>query len=142
MPEPTTEERRAAARTGFFGHVAGFLAGLAEYIRVRMELAGLEAKDAAIHFAIIVGLLIAALGVVVLGYIFFCIALIFAIDALVQGRHTWIWLMFAMALAHFGMALVALLIVRARIGAPVFGATLEEFRKDQEWLTSMTAKHR
>jgi Putative Actinobacterial Holin-X, holin superfamily III len=141
MPEPTTEDQRAA-KAGLFGHVAGFLAGLSEYLRVRLQLAGLEAKEAAIHFAIIVGLLVGVLVVVVLGYLFFCIALIFAIDALVQGRHTWIWLTFAMALAHFALGIAAALVIRARLGAPVFSATLDEFKKDQQWLNSMTAKQR
>ncbi len=140
MPDPTTEDRRAAASTGFFGHVAGFFAGLTQYLKARLELAGLEAKEAAVHYAIILALFIAALVVMVFGYFFLCIALIFGIAALVPGPYTWIWLTFGMALLHFGGAIVALLFARTRITAPMFSATLEELKKDHEWLSSKTAR--
>lgn len=141
MPEPRTEDRRAAANAGFFGHLSGFAAGVAEYIRVRFTLAGIEAKEAGIHFGILAGLLVAALVMVFIGYLFLCLAAIFAIAALLPGPHTWIWLTFAVALLHFGVAIAALLIVRARITTPVFSVTLDEFKKDQEWLNSTTTKN-
>src|SRR4051794_26953497 len=100
MPEPTAEDRRAAAAAGVFCHVAGFFAGFAEYLKARLQLAGLETKEAAGHYAIIVGLLMAAGVVAVFGYLFFCIAVIFAIAALIKGPYTWIWLTFGMALLH------------------------------------------
>ncbi len=140
MPEPRTEDRRAAANTGFFGHLSGFTAGFLEYVRVRLTLAGIEAKEAGIHFGILVGLLIAAVVMVFIGYLFLCLAAVFAIAALLPGPHTWIWLTFAVALLHFGVAIAAVLIVRARIATPVFSATLDEFKKDQEWLNTTTTK--
>ena len=141
MPVPTTEDRRGAANAGFFGHVAGFVGGVAEYIRLRLRLAGLEAKEAGIHYAIIAGLVAGAVVVLGFGYLFFCLALVFAIAALFPHHpHAWIWITFGMALLHFGAALVAILLARAKILMPMFTATLEEFKKDQQWLTSTIKK--
>ncbi len=140
MAEPTAEDQRRAAEEGFFGHATGFVAGLAEYLQLRLQLAGLEAREAAIHYGIIAGLVGAALFVILFGYIFLCFAIVFGVAALIKGPYTWIWLTFAMALLHFGAAMAALLIAKFRIATPVFSATLNELKKDQEWLTSTTAK--
>jgi uncharacterized membrane protein YqjE len=140
MPEPTTEDRRTAAQAGFFGHATGFLGGLADYVRLRLELAGIEAREAAAHYAIIAGLLAGALVVTVFGYLFLCIAVIFALAALIDDPHGWIWITLGAALVHFGAAVAVALIVRAKFAAPMFAATLQEFKKDEQWLTSTTAK--
>jgi len=140
MPEPMTEDRRAAAETGFFGHVAGFFAGFAGYLKARLELTGLEAKEAAEHYAIIAALLIVALVVVVFGYLFLCLAIIFALAALFKDPHAWIWITLGMALLHFAAALAAILVAKVKFSEPMFSATLEEFKKDQQWLMSMTRR--
>ena len=135
MPEPTAEDRRRAAQEGFFGHIAGVLSASAEYLKSRLELAGLEAKEAAIHYGIAIALVLAALIVIVFGYVFLCFFAIFGIAALIGGQHTWIWVTLGMALLHFGAAVGCLLFAKKRIGEPMFTATIHEFRKDQQWLT-------
>ena len=135
MPEPRAEDTRSAAREGFFGHVAGVLSASAEYLKSRFQLAGLEAKEAALHYGIIVALVIAALVVVFFGYIFLCFFAIFGIAALIGGDYAWIWVTLGMALLHFGAAVGCLLYAKKRLSEPMFTATMHEFRKDQEWLT-------
>ena len=57
MPQPSTEDRRRAADSGFFGQMTGYASALASYLSARLRLAGLEVKEAAIHYAIIIALL-------------------------------------------------------------------------------------
>ena len=142
MPVPRTEDQWAAADAGFFGHLSGYLAALAAYLKARLQLAGLEAKDAAVHYAIIIALLIGSLIIVVFGYIFLCMAIVFAIAALFESRHAWIGVTFGMALLHFGGAVALVFLAKSRFSAPMFTETLNEFHKDQQWLNSTTAKLR
>jgi len=135
MARSPTEEPRTAAAAGFFAHLLDFLGAGSAYFRARFQLAGIEAKEAAIHFFVILALLLASLVVVVFGYFFLCLFLVFGLAALIGGAHTWIWVTLAFAALHFGAALTLVLIARARLSEPMFAATLEEFRKDQEWLT-------
>lgn len=142
MPQPRTEDQRAAADAGFFGHLSGYLSGLAAYSKARLQLAGLEAKEAAVHYIIIIALLIGALVIVVFGYLFLCMAIVFAIAALFESRHAWIGVTFGMALLHFGGAVALIFLAKNRFSAPMFTETLNEFHKDQQWLNPTNARLR
>jgi uncharacterized membrane protein YqjE len=126
---------RSKKRPGLWAHLTGFLAAFSAYLRARLQLAGLEAKEAALHYGILVGLLIFGLILLIFGYFFFCFGLIFAIAALIGTKHAWIWVTFGMALLHLAAAGAAVVLAKVRLSTPMFTATLEEFRKDQEWLT-------
>lgn len=67
---------RSRDDAGFFTHAAGIVSAALSYLKVRLQLVGLEGKAAALHYAIILGLVIGALVVVVFGYIFLCFAII------------------------------------------------------------------
>jgi len=135
MPEPTVEDRRAAAQEGFIGHLAGLLSASAGYLQGRLELLGLESREAAVHYVIIIALLIAALVVTIFGYFFTCFFAIFGIAALIGTKYAWLWVTLGMALLHFGAAVGAILYAKARFAEPMFSATINEFKKDQAWLT-------
>ena len=132
MPLPTKEAAPPAG--GLFAHLSALLAGKLAYLRARLELAGLEGKEAAIHFAIILGLAIGALILAVFGYFFAVLAVVFLIGLAFGGGTAWLYVVAATALAHFIFAAVLLLVARAKLGAPLFPLTLEELQKDQEWL--------
>lgn len=136
MPQPTSEDRREAADTGAIGHLAALLGASAGYLKARLELAGLESKEALVHYAIIIGLVVVSLVVILFGYFFLCFALVFCVAALFHSPHAWIWVTMIFALLHFIAAAAALLIAKARLSEPMFQATMHEFRKDQEWLTN------
>ncbi len=142
MAEPRTEDQWTAAKAGFIGHLAGYLSASAAYLKARFQLAGLEAKEAAVHYAIIVALLIGALIVVVFGYVFLCMGIVFAIAALFESRHAWIGVTFGMALLHFGGAVAMVFLAKGRFSSPMFSETLQEFHKDQQWLNSTNARPR
>ncbi len=131
MPAPTTEEARQAA--GLFGHLSALLAAKLAYLKARLELAGIEGKEAAIHLAIILGLAIGAVVVAIFGYFFLVLFAVFLIG-LAFGGNAWVWVLLGAALIHLIGAGLLLLIARWRLGMPLFPLTLEELKKDQEWL--------
>lgn len=133
MAEATTP-LRAAGDEGFFEHSRGLLAALAEYLHARLRLAGIETKDALVHYGILIGLAVAALVVIVFGYLFLCLGLAMLLAQLLGIHAGWTLLIFA--LIHFGVAVACLLVVRARFPKPMFSATLAEFKKDQQWMST------
>lgn len=140
MPDRTHAE--PLHKAGFFSHATACLAMLLEYFRVRLELAGVEGREAAVHGAVLLGLAIGGLVAVVFGYFFFCLGLVFLIALAFGGDNAWIWVLLAMALLHFGGAAGLGFWAKAKLKMPVFPVTLDELRKDQEWLMSMTEKKR
>jgi uncharacterized membrane protein YqjE len=131
MPAPPTDDSRQPG--GLFAHLSALVAAKLAYLKARLELAGLEGKDAAIHLAIILGLAVGGLVLVVFGYFFFVLALVFLI-ALAFGSGSWLYVLLGAALVHFVGAAALVFIAWARLGTPLFPLTLEELRKDQEWL--------
>jgi uncharacterized membrane protein YqjE len=125
---------------GFFRHTTAFFSAAIDYLKARSQLAGIEAKEASIHYAIMLGLVVGALVVAIFGYFFLCLALIFLIAWLCGGGNAWIWVTFAMALLHFGGAALCLFMAKHRFAEPVFSATLREFKKDQQWLNPPGAR--
>jgi uncharacterized membrane protein YqjE len=134
MRDPTKDDTRAADVSGIFGHCSALLAAKLAYWRARLELAGVEGKEAAVHAGIILGLGIAGLIAAVFGYSFLILALVFLIALAFGGGSAWIWVLLGAALVHFVGAAIVILIARARLGAPLFPLTFEELKKDQEWL--------
>ena len=122
-----------------FAHLAGLIAAKLAYLRARLELAGIEAREATVHYAIILGLAIGALVVLVFGYLFLVIALVFLVAALLGSAHAWIWVLLGAALLHLLGAAILGWIAKVKLSAPMFTASLNELKKDQEWLKT-TAK--
>jgi uncharacterized membrane protein YqjE len=139
MPEPKSEDVRRTGEYGLFAHLAGLLAAKLAYLRARLELAGIEAREASVHYAIILGLAIGALAVLVFGYLFLVIALVFLVAALLGTEHAWIWVLLGAALLHLLGAMILGWIAKVKLSAPMFTASLNELKKDQEWLKT-TAK--
>ncbi len=119
---------------GLFRHLAALLGAKLEYVRARLQLAGLEGKEAAVHLAVLIGLALGALVVVIFGYLFFVIAVVFLIAWACGGGNAWIWVTLGAAFVHFIAAAVLALVAKVKLSTPLFAATLDEFRKDQEWL--------
>src|SRR5258707_5971808 len=101
MPAATTDEVPQAKAAGLFGHLSALLAAKLAYLKARLELAGIEGKEAATHLAIILGLAIGALVAVVFGYFFLVIALAFLIARAFGDGSAWPWVLCAAALFHF-----------------------------------------
>ena len=130
MPDSAPEAQAA----GIFGHLTALLAAKLAYVRARLELAGLEGREAAVHYGIVLGLAVGGLIAVIFGYCFFIIALVFLLAHFIGGENAWIWVMLGAAVLHFFGAAALLLMAKARLGTPMFAASLDELKHDQEWL--------
>lgn len=136
MPEPSSDDRRAAEAEGLWGHLSGLLGAKLAYWRARAELAGIEGREAAVQYGLALGLAVGALVLVIFGYFFLVLGVVFAIAWACGGGNAWIWVLLGAALLHVIAAGGLLLVVRMKISRPVFTATMDEFRKDQAWLTT------
>ena len=118
---------------GLLDHARELIAAGLEYLRARLALAGMEAREATVHFAVIGGLLVLAIAVVVFGYLFFCIALTVLVARWLGISPGWVIL--ALAALHFAVAIASGFIAIVRLKKGVFSATLAELQKDQLWLS-------
>jgi uncharacterized membrane protein YqjE len=118
---------------GMLEHLRELCAAVAAYLHARMALAGLEAKEAMIHFGVIIALCVGAVGVLVFGYLFLCIAATVLIARLLCVNPGWVIL--ALAVIHFVVACASIFIAISRLKTSVFSATLAELKKDQQWLS-------
>ena len=125
---------RAATDAGLAGHLVALLASFTGYVRARMELAGIEGKEAAVTCLKVAAFLAVALLFLAFGYAFLWIGLI-ALIAAVSHLH-WGWLVLGIGVLHLLGAAGCVGVMVALWKKPLFSATLEEFRKDQEWLNS------
>ena len=140
MPEPTPD--RASLQPSFFEHATAWLATLLAHLRVRMELAGIEGKEAAVHYGVMFALAVAGLVFTVFGYLFLCLALVFLIAWACGGGNAWTWVLLGMSALHLCGGVGVFFWIRGRLGVPMFSATLDELRKDQEWLQTTTENRR
>ena len=128
-------------QASFTEHFLETAASAIGYIRARVELAGIEGREAAAIYGKVVAFLAAAAGLLVFGYVFLWIGLIAVATHFLSLF--WGWAVLAAALLHIIAAGLFAAIAIARWGKPVFPVTLTEFRKDQEWLNKrrQTERH-
>jgi len=134
MAEPTTPQDRPVREAGLPEHLRNLAASLVGYFQARLQLAGLESREASAHYLKMLLWLAAGVAAIAFGYIFFCGAIVFIL-ARVLGV-SWVWIMLGLGFVHFGAAAVCALVLRKKFPQPVFQTTLNEFKKDQEWLTT------
>ena len=99
----------------------------------------MEAKEAGAHYGVATGMIAAALFVAILGYVFLVLTAIFGIAAACDARYAWIWVLGGAALLHLGGAVALVLLARRRLRIGAFSLTLEEFKKDQAWLSRLAS---
>lgn len=136
------DDSHAAPDNGIVRQAQLLLAAVLAYFRARVELAGLEGREAGEHWLKIVALGVAGLVALIFGWFFLCFAIVFLVALLFESAHAWIWITLAMALLHLAAGGGLFWAVKSMIVQPVFAATIEEFKKDQQWLEEKTAKPR
>jgi len=125
---------RPAADAGLSSHLLAFFGSFAGYFRARLELAGIEGKEASAIYVKVVFLLVLAAAFLAFGYAFLWIGLI-AILAKIFPL-SWGWFVLGAGVLHLIGALGCAWGMKHFWKKPVFTDTLDEFRKDQEWLSS------
>ena len=131
-----------APRDGFMQPMRDATLAALSYLRARLELAGLEGKEALTRLGAVLLLAAMAITLTIAGYLLLCLALVFGAARLLQSEHAWIWIAALTGALHLAGAWGVLLVAKSWLQKPMFGSTLEEFRKDDAWLKSTAAKPR
>jgi uncharacterized membrane protein YqjE len=112
--------------------VASFLA----YLELRLQLLGLESKEAGLHLLVLALLFV---GAVVFFAGFLVMLVVFLLYLLTLIFHWgWGWSALACGVVSLLIAVGAGVTLRFRITRPLFPTTLAEFKRDREWLTHKT----
>jgi len=135
MSSESPPSRNPAGHSGLLDNALGLLSALAEFFESRFALAAQESKAVGLQILILVGCVIAAAALCVMGYVFLIVSAVVGIAHLLGT--SWIVVAMVVALVHFIFAGVLLLVARSRIAKPMFRDTVEELKKDREWLKTL-----
>lgn len=140
MVAPTSPDPGSPGSTGSTGgawnHLSALAAAKLAYLRARLELAGLEGQEAAIQLGVALAVALCAIVALIFAYFFLVTATVFVIALAFGGGNAWIWVLFGAAFVHLCGAAALGLFARFKLAGPFFPMTLEELKKDQEWLKS------
>lgn len=132
MP-PGSRAAGTGAPPGLVDSFRYLLGAVVGYIAARLELAGIESREAASGYLRAVILLVVALFGIVFGYFFLVLGLAFLVQSWTEL--SWVVITTAFGAGHFLLALVCGLGIRASLSRPAFSETLAELKKDRDWLT-------
>ena len=135
MSSENPTSRNPAGHSGLLDNALGLLSAIAEFFESRFALAAQESKAAGLQILILIGCVIAASALCVMGYVFLIVSAVVGIAHLLGT--SWIVVALVVALLHFIIAGVLLLVARSRITKPMFRETAEELKKDREWLKTL-----
>jgi uncharacterized membrane protein YqjE len=124
--------RNPAGHAGILNNLLALLNSLAGFVESRIALFTKESKIALVQGLVLAGALLGAFLLFALGYIFLVAAAIVGIARLAQI--SWLWTALGAAGVHFLLALICLLIARAKATRAPFRETAAELKKDREWL--------
>ena len=108
---------------------------LAGFFEARVSLFARESKSALLHILILAGAVIGALVLLASGYVFLIVSVIFGIAH--AAGVSWVWIALAAALLHFLLAGVCGFLAGKQITKPMFSASMQELKRDREWLKSV-----
>jgi uncharacterized membrane protein YqjE len=135
MSSESPRSRNPAGHSGLLDNALALISAVAEFFESRFALAARESKAAAVQLLILVACLIAALALCVMGYVFLIVGAVVGLAHLVGI--SWPVIALIAALLHFIIAAILLLVARSRITKPMFRDTVDELKKDREWLRNL-----
>jgi len=127
--------RNPAGHSGLLDNTLALISAAAGFFESRLALAARESKSAALQLLVLVACVIAALALCVMGYVFLIVSAVVVVAHLVGT--SWPVIALIVALLHFIIAVVLLLVARSRITKPMFPDTVDELKKDREWLKNL-----
>ncbi len=135
MISESSRSRNPAGHVSLLQNLLALASALAGFFESRFILLAQESKAAAVQLLILAGCLIFAVLLCAVGYVFLITGAVVGLAHL--AGISWPWIALAVAGLHFITALVLLMIARSRITKPFFRATLDELKKDREWLRTL-----
>jgi uncharacterized membrane protein YqjE len=135
MSSQSLPSRNPAGHSGLLDNALGLLSAIAEFFEIRFAIVAQESKYAALQVLVLVGCVIAALALCLMGYVFLIVSAVVGIAHLLGV--SWPWVALVVALLHFIIAGVLLVVARSRMTKPMFQDTRDELKKDREWLKTL-----
>ena len=135
MSSGSFPSRNPAGHSGLLDNALGLISAVVAFFESRFVLLGQESKSAAVQLLILVGCVIAALALCLMGYVFLIVSAVVGLAHLLGT--SWPVVALVVALLHFIIAGVLLLVARSRITKPMFRDSIDELKKDREWLKTL-----
>jgi len=135
MSSESPPSRNPAGHSGLLDNALALVSAVAEFFESRFALIAQESKAAALQMLILVACVIAAFVLCVMGYVFLIVSAVVGLAHLLGT--SWPVVALVVALVHFIIAGVLLLVARSRITKPMFRDTVDELKKDREWLKTL-----
>jgi uncharacterized membrane protein YqjE len=135
MSSGSFPSRNPAGHSGLLDNAFGLISAVVAFFESRFVLLAQESKSAAVQLLILVGCVIAALTLCVMGYVFLIVSAVVGIAHLLGT--SWPVVALVVALLHFIIAGVFLLVARSRVTKPMFRDSIDELKKDREWLKTL-----
>ncbi len=135
MSSESPPSRNPAGHSGLLENALALISAVAEFFESRFALVAQESKAAALQMLMLVGCVMAALALCVMGYVFLIVSAVVGVAHLLGT--SWPVVALVVALVHFIIAGVLLLVARSRITKPMFRDSIDELKKDREWLKTL-----
>ena len=135
MTSESPSSHNPSGQSGLFANALALLTAVVAFFESRLALAARESKSAGLQILVLLGSLVFAGVLCVMGYVFLIVSAIAGLAHL--AGTSWPWITLIVALVHFIIALVFLLVARSRISKPMFRDTVDELKKDREWLRNL-----
>ena len=118
MTSESPRPRNPAGHSGLLDNALGLISAVVEFFESRFVLLAQESKSAAVQLLILVGCVIVALALCLMGYVFLIVSAVAGLAHLLGT--SWPVIALVVALVHFIIAGVLLLVARSRITKPIF----------------------
>ena len=135
MSSGSFPSRNPAGHSGLLDNALAIISAVVAFFESRFVLLAQESKSAAVQLLILVGCVIVALALCLMGYVFLIVSAVVGLAHLLGT--SWPVVAVVIALVHFIIAGVLLLVARSRITKPMFRDTVDELKKDREWLKTL-----
>src|SRR2546429_2312596 len=135
MSSESPPSRNPAGHSGLLENALALISAVAEFFESRFALVAQESKAAALQMLMLVGCVMAALALCVMGYVFLIVSAVVGVAHLLGT--SWPVVALVVALVHFIIAGALLLVARSRITKPMFRNNRDGLKKDSEWLQSL-----
>jgi uncharacterized membrane protein YqjE len=135
MAGEDSPSRSRTRQAGFIGSLVALASALADFFESRAALFATESRAALLRLLLTAICLVQAAMFFAFGYIFLIATAVFGIA---QFSHvSWVLIALIAAALHFLFAIILMMIAQARMKRPLFRATIDELKKDREWLKNL-----
>ena len=135
MARVSARVRNPSGHAGLIDNAIGLISALFAYVETRAALLAIESKALLLQLAAVVAFALGALITVVFGYIFILGSLMVGIAHL--SGISWTWIALGAGLMHIALAVVCVLLAKAKLTGRLYPETRAELKKDQQWLKSL-----